>query len=314
MAVNLSEILRRHPRRIELRRLAFHFAGDAVIWLSIAGLVRFAAPAAALVPVALLFAAFSFRSFSFMHEAVHGSLAPRRALNDGLGELYGVFSFLPFMSWRRLHLDHHLWTGNVERDPSMRILLDFERGGRRVPGLVKWAWRSWVPVLGFMQHLVFWRATVTSREYFFLGGSLAYFGGALMLVGPLPLLAGFLAYLSLVEVVNFPHHLSLRQYQGDRRFTPAEQGAFVRSCLYHKWFAHFILLNFNLHTEHHLLPAHPWYQLDQIHAELAAQGGEYNFSNGNEWILSQRARPVEAVFAETFASEAEDAGEERKAA
>src|SRR2546423_1704170 len=59
-------------------------------------------------------AVFYFRSFSLMHEAVHGSITPRRRWNDWIGLVYGVFCFLPFEHWRDIHLLHHQWAGNVE--------------------------------------------------------------------------------------------------------------------------------------------------------------------------------------------------------
>ncbi|MGZ3722405.1 MAG: fatty acid desaturase family protein [Bdellovibrionales bacterium] len=247
-----------------------------------------------------LYSIFIFRAFAFMHECVHSSVRAQKWVNTAFGEVYGIFSFLPFKSWRALHLDHHRWAGNVEKDPSMKILLGFERRGFKTAKIVSWSWKYWIPFLGFMQHLVFWTATVSKKEYVFIVGSLVYVGAAGWFLGPVAFGTGLLSYLYLVEIINFPHHLGMVQQGGESRFPTLEQHHFTRSCVYPRWLAHGVFLNFNLHTEHHLYPSHPWYLLDAIHAELVASGESFNFSQGNDWILRNRRLPVEQLFLKTF--------------
>jgi acyl-lipid omega-6 desaturase (Delta-12 desaturase) len=299
-------ILSRQPRRFEVRRVVFHILGDLLIWAAIVALARQHALWAGLLD-AVLFSIFIFRAFAFMHECVHGCAHSQRKMNNALGHIYGVLSFLPFTSWRQLHLDHHMWSGNVEKDPSMKILAGFEKRGFKTPRVVGWSWVYWVPFLGFMQHLVFWTATMSKREYFFVASAIAYLGFAGWAMGLWPLITGLLLYLYLVEIINFPHHLGLTQYGGEARFSTREQSQFTRSCVYPKWLAHNVFLNFNLHTEHHIYPSHPWYQLDAIHAELIQCGELFNFSRGNEWILRNRRRQVDELFLETFAGRGEAA-------
>jgi len=253
------------------------------------------------VAAGLLFAAFVFRAFAMMHECVHSSAHAKRWVNNTLGEVYGVLCFLPFMSWRDLHLDHHKWTGNVERDPSMKILVNFQRDNFTVSKMVGKSWLYWIPLLGFMQNVVFWKATISKREYKFGIGSIVYLGLSIYFLGPLTLVIGFIAYLYLVEIINCSHHLDLVQWTGEVQFRTYEQDQFARSCVYPKCLAHFLFLNFNLHAEHHLFPTHPWYQLDALHRDLRASEIELNTSDGTEWILHNRRRKVEEVFAGTFA-------------
>jgi fatty acid desaturase len=151
---------------------------------------------------------------------------------------------------------------------------------------------------------VFWKPALKKKNYAFVFGMVLYLAGAGFVLGPWAMAGGLLAYLYMVEVINFPHHLGVVQYGGERRFPVYDQLQFARSCVYPKWFAHNVLLNFNLHAEHHLLPSYPWYQLDEIHALLSENGHLPNASRGNEWILRQRRRPVEEVFAETFTRDA----------
>lgn len=302
-----KQILLRNPRRLAAARAWAHAGIDLLLWATILTSVRYGWFG---FPLAVgAFATFTFRAFGLMHEAVHSSAHPGKANNERIGALYGVFSYLPFASWRKLHLDHHYWTGNVEKDPSMGILLGFEKRGYRLPRFVDLSWRYWIPLLGFMQHLVFWRGAIGRREYGFAAGALVYNAVLIAALGPLTWIAGLLTYLYMVEIFNFPHHLGLEQHHGDTRFSVAEQHAFTRTCVYPKWFARTVLLNFNLHTEHHLFPAHPWYQLDDLRAELLATERAFNVTKGNAWILVNRRRWASDVFRETFPAE-----EQKKAA
>jgi acyl-lipid omega-6 desaturase (Delta-12 desaturase) len=294
-------ILKRHPRQLERRRAWEHLFIDCLLWATALVIIYSGLPAVfSIVAAAVLYASFVFRAFGMMHECVHCLAHRERWVNDAMGEIYGIFCFLPFSAWRRLHLDHHKWTGNVERDPSMKILLNFEHNGFTVSKIVATSWRRWIPLLGFMQHVVFWKGTKSRKEYLFLIGSLAYLGGITYLLGPTTVALGILIYLYLVEIVNFPHHLEMVQWGGAAKFPLHEQYQFTRSCVYPRWLAHYVFLNFNLHTEHHLFPGHPWYQLDALHRELSAIGARFNRSKGNAWILRNRRRPVDEVFAKTF--------------
>src|SRR5262249_24453129 len=97
-----------------------------------------------------------FRCFALMHDAVHGSLTKNEFVNDFIGIIAGSFCFLPFLPRRKIHLKHHFWAGNIEKDPTMKIVKDFSRRPDQKRYLLDFAWRSWLPILALMQHLVFW--------------------------------------------------------------------------------------------------------------------------------------------------------------
>ncbi len=290
-------ILQQHPRKIERRRIIGHLALDACLWtLAIAANSWNSAGLGASAIAGAVLAILTFRAFAMMHDCVHGAFSTKTIENRWVGEAFGILCFLPFSSWRELHLAHHRWTGNFESDPSMKLIFDFKRRGERVSPIVRWAWRGWIPLLGFLQHLVFWRATISKRELLFVFGAVMYSGVLLLIFQPATLLAGALTYLWAVEIINFPHHLGLRQYGEDSHFNVVDQDRFVRSSIYPRWFARLVLLNFNLHTEHHAFPAHPWYQLESIHQQLVLSGETFNFESGNQWILKNRRRPIEEIF------------------
>jgi fatty acid desaturase len=252
-----------------------------------------------------------------MHDCVHDASFEKRKLNGFAGWIWGTFCFLPYGSWRRLHLEHHRWTGNVERDPSMKLLIEYRDRGYNFRKQLPVFWRTWVPGLALEQHFVFWSATVGKRESLFVAAALVYLVGTAFLIGPAALGLGIILYLAMVEVINFPHHLDLIQHSGEAQFKTYEQTAFTRSCHYPRWFAHLVLCNFNLHNEHHLFPAHPWYQLDKINVDLKRESPILNESNRNDWIVKNRRRDLEEVFAKTFekskASEVSDKREIRVA-
>lgn len=294
------EILALVPRRIRFSMTLRHFAGDLLLWALLFAGRRYSQGPLMSAAIASGLSIFYFRSFSMMHECVHSSSASSRKLNDFIGNIYGVFSFLPFRSWQQVHLNHHMWTGNVEKDPSSRILFEFKKNGYKTSGYVKWSWVNWVPVLAFLQHVVFWKATRSKSEGFFIALSVAFLGLTGVTMGWGTLFAGLLIYLYLVEIINFPHHLGMEQYEGEARFPADQQARFTRSCIYPKWLAHNVFLNFNLHTEHHLFPAHPWYALDDLHREISSRGLLLNRCEANDWILANRSRPIETIMRETF--------------
>src|SRR5689334_2113462 len=52
------------------------------------------------------------------HEAAHGSLCPVRWLNEGLGILVGLFSFMSLSLFRVVHHGHHAYL-TTERDEEL---------------------------------------------------------------------------------------------------------------------------------------------------------------------------------------------------
>lgn len=60
-------------------------------------------------------AAFLVRLFVIQHDCGHGSLFPRRAVNDWVGRVIGVLTLTPYDHWRKTHAIHHAGTGNLDR-------------------------------------------------------------------------------------------------------------------------------------------------------------------------------------------------------
>jgi fatty acid desaturase len=252
-----------------------------------------------------------FRNFSQMHDAVHGASAKNRRLNDVVGMICGAISLLPFKPWKKVHLEHHYWSGNIDRDPVMAILRTYPKWPSVLKAFLSACWRLWIPTLSMTQYLVFWfhsaKQCFKSREAlksmgpslvlpFAAWGALLVFAPSAFLLGAL--LPGVLVYFVAVEVVNFPHHLELPQLRGDSKLPIWNQYEVSRSCIYPKWFAHFVVMNFNFHSEHHMFPDLPWYHLDKVQKMVSEElEGKYNTDPRWAWIIKNRPKHLSEVFA-----------------
>ncbi len=249
-----------------------------------------------------LLSIFMFRSFSFMHEAVHGLVSLNNFMNDSLGLLYGAFCGLPYAPWKKSHLEHHFWSGNYEKDPVMALITILPQFPKPVLKTLTFLWKAWIPILAIMQYGVFWslsaKNTIKVRS---VQAILSLLIPATLLVGIVTLSSSsfiFLVfipavalYLLAVDVVNLPHHLQLPMFSGEKKLQVWEQYQVARTCLYPKWVANFIVLNFNYHSEHHMFPDAPWYYLENLHSALRTELGVAQAIDPSfKWILENRPK------------------------
>ncbi|HTN75078.1 MAG TPA: fatty acid desaturase [Pirellulaceae bacterium] len=262
-----------------------------------------------------LFVLVFFHNFAILHEAGHGNLSKREFVNTLTGYYASLFCFLPYFPWKFIHAEHHTWAGNVQKDPTLKLVRDFEASAHIKNSLLKFAWRSWLPLLALGQHIVFWTYPLSLlREGRLQGQRLRRAITSVLLLGitytALYLLfptvfnlrvfgPSLFVYLVCVELINFPHHLGAGLFHHTEhhdRLPLWEQASVTRSCYYPPLLADLLLMNFNFHIEHHLFPDLPWYRL--THARVlakAALGDEYRESIGIEWNLEHRGLPLEDV-------------------
>lgn len=246
-----------------------------------------------------------FRNFSLMHDATHNAVSKNRNINNFIGIWSGGLCFLPFSNWKEIHQEHHFWSGNIDHDPSMSLLKKLPKMNSRFVAFLSYCWNCWIPIMALLQHVSFWGHSIKislknlsnfqmnlsvlapviiwtsviyfSRENYFA----STFAPALML------------YLIAVEIVNFPHHLQMPQLQNEERLPAWQQHRGARSCMYPKWFAKYVVLNFNYHIEHHLFPDVPWYRLDQLHEPMKRVLQEnYNTDSNLNWNLKNRKKDL----------------------
>lgn len=266
-----------------------------------------------------LISLFMFRSFAFMHEAVHGLLSKNSRTNQALGIVSGTFCLLSFDSWKKAHIEHHRWSGNIDKDPVAAMIKIFPAFPKPLRQVLTLGWKCWIPTLSFLQHTVFWAITfrhaIKNKQS--LGQYLSAIVPALFWIGvilltPLTLTLSVIApsivlYLIGTEIINAPHHLGLTYFRGETKIPLWEQFKTARSCVYPKWLARFIVLNFNYHSEHHMYPYVPWYHLDKLYQVVQPEIGKaYNLDPSFSWVLSNRSKDLAEVFGSGQVTDTQD--------
>lgn len=273
-----------------------------------------------------LIAILMFRNFSQMHDASHWALIENKKINDLIGIYSGILCFLPFETWRRSHQEHHLWSGNIDKDPVMALRLILPKMDPRITHVMTFCWKLWVPILGVSQNFLFWILSIkmafnskNSKQIISIFAPLVTLGTLCALASKSfifqGLVPGIILYLLGVEVVNFPHHLQIPMATGDKRFNMWEQETTARSCIYPEWFAKLVVLNFNYHIEHHLYPDAPWYYLPQIHQRVKAElGNKMNVEVMFDWTRQNRGlNIIEVMSANHPCLDLNSQNEEKKA-
>ena len=256
-----------------------------------------------------LLAVFYFHNFALLHECGHGNSFRQEKLNSLVGHYASLFCFLPYFPWKYMHHEHHTWTGNIDKDPTLTKIRRMRLDGE-VPVVVRIAWWSWIPVAGLLQHFVFWgypfkswREGRTKRPQLLRSA----FSVLLLVVtytiwatyAPAAISASniwpsFLFYLVGVELVNLPHHVGMPTFKDSvnrHKLYLWEQHVSTRSCFYPGLISELFVLNFNLHTEHHFFPTLPWYRLKRAREVLKPTLMEgYHEEVGIEWNLKNRIR------------------------
>ncbi|MEW5962863.1 MAG: fatty acid desaturase [Pseudomonadota bacterium] len=65
--------------------------------------------------IAVPTAVFLVRLFLIQHDCGHGAFFRRRATNDWVGRVLGIFTLTPYDVWRRSHAIHHATSGNLDQ-------------------------------------------------------------------------------------------------------------------------------------------------------------------------------------------------------
>ncbi|MFM2228066.1 MAG: hypothetical protein RL664_1409 [Bacteroidota bacterium] len=65
----------------------------------------------------LVLSFFLTQTFVLLHECGHQNFFANDRLNSFFGNVFGMFSFIPFHSWKHMHNLHHRWTGWRDKDP-----------------------------------------------------------------------------------------------------------------------------------------------------------------------------------------------------
>lgn len=254
----------------------------------------------------LLLAVTMVQWFALLHECGHGTLFRSKALHAPVGRVAAFFSLIPFYCWKRVHGQHHKWTGWQDLDPTTAALVP-RTLGRAEQILMNVCWRFWIPLFATLYrinnywHLPRLRSLFSKREdrRHFTISILAYFlvyVVVTILVGPKTLLRvmGFATVLAFVVedllILSQHTHIPQNLSQGKQvpPFPALEQEVFTRSLVIPSWLST-MLLHIDAHELHHMYPAVPGYHLRDIPYDTC------NEIDWWVWVRDARAVPGETL-------------------
>lgn len=205
---------------------------------------------------------------------------------------------------------------DFNKDPTLKQRKKWIESGK-LSFLVKFAWKSWLPIADFLQHFVFWGypikmwkdGKISKSKFWRICLSvlllpifyILFFFLLKDFIKPIDFLPSVVLFLVFKELINFPHHIQVPGFYNKSsesiKLYPWEQNLVSRSCYYPRFLSEFFILNFNFHVEHHYFPNLPWYRLrvarDIIRERL---GKGYIESIGFNWNIEYRAKTAEDVF------------------
>ena len=228
-----------------------------------------------LIPFYLLSAASLHGISLFTHEAVHGTLASNRVVNDLMGALCAFPVLQTCAAYRVLHLRHHQHLGD-EGDPD-----HYENYSR-------WTWMvflmNWlrlligypvyitaIPIMGFQQG--------AARDRWWIAAEVSVLISLVLFVWLSPIPRSWLLHGWLIPMLCINTMVNIRgmsQHTLLEHATDEVQG--TRTILTSR-LVRFFMCNENFHLEHHLYPGVPWYSLPKVHLalrdELRGHGAPY---------------------------------------
>lgn len=239
--------------------------------------------------------------FALLHECGHGTLFGSKALHAPVGRVAAFFSIIPFYCWKRVHGQHHKWTGWQDLDPTTAALVPRPLG-RAERVLMNVCWRYWIPLFAALYRVNnFWnlprlRTLFPNREdrrhmAISIMMLLVAYAAVAAIVGPRTLLrvAGLACVLAFVVedllILSQHTHIPQNLSQGKRvpPFPAVKQEVFTRSLVFPSWLSA-MLLHIDAHELHHMYPFVPGYRL---------RGIPYETQNEiNWWTWVRRARAL----------------------
>ena len=220
-----------------------------------------------LAPLYLLSAASLHGISLFTHEAVHGTLARNRLLNDLLGALCAFPVLQTCTAYRVLHLRHHQHLGN-DGDPD------------HYENYTRWTWivflMNWlrlligypvyitaIPLMGFRQG--------TTHERWWIASEVSVLVALVLLVWLSPMPRNWLLHGWLIPMLCINSMVNIRGMSQHTLLEHAADEVLGTRTILTSRLVRFFMCNENYHLEHHLYPGVPWYSLPSVHRELQVE-------------------------------------------
>ena len=230
------------------------------------------------------------RLFIIQHDCGHGSFFASSWANGLLGRTLSLLTLTPYAFWRRDHAMHHATTGNLDRrgggDVTLLTLAEY----RALPFVRRMAYRLYRhPLVMFgvgPAWLILWRLRVPRgspwrrwRDWVSIVGTDAALAAIIttlvLLVGPLPLLLGWLPVMLLAATIGVWLFYVQHQFE-DAYWEPRPvwdfHAAALRGSSFHDLpvVLHWATGNIGFHHIHHLASRIPNYRLRECNEAIPA--------------------------------------------
>jgi len=246
--------------------------------------------------------------FAILHEAGHKTMFRSRWLNRWICYVAGFFALIPGDCWRLVHAKHHYWTGWQDLDMTTESLVPRQLGGTERL-VINTCWRLWIPLFASLYRWnnywnlprlrkTFQRSRQKRLVTTNIAAYLVIYAAITIAAGPSTVITtvglGLFISFALQDLLILSQHthipMKISEGKSVRPFTPKQQEVFTRSLLFPTWFARLILLNFDAHGLHHMLPRIPGYHLHQLQARETL-----NCIQWWKWILAAKTVPGEVL-------------------
>ena len=238
----------------------------------------------------LLYIAALYNWFSLLHDTGHGTFFRSTPLNYLIGFISSMFILLPFEPWRVVHKEHHKWTGYMDLDPT-KSSSSPDQLSPAIRKLCDLVWKYWIPFFTpAFAATVFWNPKLTAKYAENRREQVLQIVSLLVIAVPylvLTLLFGvqflklWLVGLVVALILGDPFLLSQHTYLPWQNSTDSQdvvrtkshrlQDEFTRQLIFPEWISKYVLMNFDKHVAHHLVPHVPCYYLDQVKVNNATE-------------------------------------------
>jgi fatty acid desaturase len=243
--------------------------------------------------------------YLLQHETIHQCVFRTGRANRLLGRALSFALVYPFAARQQAHLAHHRWTGHPEGDPTnRRLIAGLGALSPAVRQRMDLLWKLWWPQIALREQFALCRSTWQAgrprgkARFPWLPCAL---GGYLLLIAALAAngvlgefllwyLPSWLGLQIVIELINLPHHSESQLIDDSRPYEFWRQAEVTHSCRSIPIWSSVCLLNFNLHTAHHLFPTVPWYRLPRADRLLRAADPAAREETENEILWHFRRR------------------------
>lgn len=243
--------------------------------------------------------------FILMHDFGHNYFFKNSYLNWFFGYWCSIICLVPFAPWKWIHSQHHTWTGWHDLDPTQESTQPSKSSFLKNK-LANWSWKLGIPTLTLaFSFKNFWNLPrlfrlfkePSKRMHFIFSVtfpilvivSLIYFVPGFWHAWAL----GYLFFLILSDPLLLSQHVHIPQKFSDGAsvapFSVKEQDQFTRTLIVPDWVSKFVLLAFDKHTLHHVVPRLACYHLNTIQCSFKTS------IHWMEWLIKAKNIPAEKL-------------------